>query len=322
MLPRDKVRKIMLENDPEGFNHRYPGHQKKNTLRTTLTSIGPFREISADGHEKLGKLALKMGDVGLSIYAYKDKWTANLLKITVVPDCRSVGAIGHLYLDFCEEYGGIPAQLNLDKGSEIGWQFSIQEALRDLFAPDVDSDVVPPCVLLKSVHNIIIEALWKWLKEKEGMNMKDHILRGKHENIFNSNIEHHRDLFNWIFPPLVQAELDEFKTWWNNHKIRSQKEKAMLSGHVPGDALLHPKLYGGLDCLISVSKEALTELRECLTHEEGSRDSHLRWVSEEFEATATTLYDHIGRPKITWDSSWKVFASMSEAYEELAMTDA
>ncbi|KAK7012499.1 hypothetical protein R3P38DRAFT_2550327 [Favolaschia claudopus] len=99
MVSRDAVHTTMLEHFPEGFNQRYPGRKKS----TSLSAIGPYHEVSSDGHEKLAAGALKMGGLGLPIYAYKDKWTAYLLKMNVVPNCRTVGAIGHLFLDFLEE---------------------------------------------------------------------------------------------------------------------------------------------------------------------------------------------------------------------------
>ena len=92
---------------PKGFDLRFPGKKKQPTPHTTLFSLGPFNEVSADGHEKLGQQALRMGDLGLPIYAYKDKWSGNLLKINLIPNSRSPGAIGHLYLDFVEESGGL-----------------------------------------------------------------------------------------------------------------------------------------------------------------------------------------------------------------------
>jgi hypothetical protein len=95
----------MLEHFPAGFTARYPGRTKSTIVRQSLSAIGPYHEVSVDGHEKLAALALKMGDIGIPIYAYKDKWTAYLLSIFAVPDCRTVGAVGHLYLDFLDETG-------------------------------------------------------------------------------------------------------------------------------------------------------------------------------------------------------------------------
>lgn len=58
---RDIVRKIMLEDNPGGFDAYYPGKKHNGTTRKPLMSVGPWQEISGDGHEKPGHLALGMG---------------------------------------------------------------------------------------------------------------------------------------------------------------------------------------------------------------------------------------------------------------------
>ncbi|KAJ7659812.1 hypothetical protein DFH06DRAFT_1130567 [Mycena polygramma] len=260
---RDTIRKIMLEHFPLGFDNRFPGKKKSGIPRTALNSNGSFHEVSSDGHEKLGKQALEMGDIGLPIYGYKDKWSDTIPFMRFVPNSRTKGAIGHLYLDFIEDGGAIPIQLTTDKGSEIGWQYAIQDALR----------------VIKSVHNTIIEGFWRWLKEKMGLNLKSIILVGKEERIFNANVDFHLPLFYWIFVPLLQARLDEFRLWWNHHRVRTQPEKNMPSGHVPLDAFDHPQNYGGLDCRIPVPQAAVDELREMVTEDVGPRDAHLSWFT-------------------------------------------
>jgi hypothetical protein len=96
----------MHEQFPAGFDIRFPGKKKSQTPRVPIFSLGPFYEVSADGHEKIAQQALKMGDIGLPIYAYKDKWSDMLAKICLVPNIRKPGPIGHLFLDFAEEIGG------------------------------------------------------------------------------------------------------------------------------------------------------------------------------------------------------------------------
>jgi hypothetical protein len=103
---RDTVRAIMHEHFPDGFDKRFPGHNKPQIPRSPLRSSGPFHEISADGHEKLSELALRMGDIGLPIYGFKDKWSDVVLKLVCVPNCRTIGPVAHLYLDLVEEHGG------------------------------------------------------------------------------------------------------------------------------------------------------------------------------------------------------------------------
>ncbi|KAF7288886.1 hypothetical protein MIND_01404500 [Mycena indigotica] len=202
-----------------------------------------------------GAQALQMGGVGLPIYAFKDKWTTELLKINVIPNDRTNAAIGHLFLDFVAEKGGIGLQITVDKGSEIGWMLAIQDSLRHLF--------------------------------------------------------------NWTFPPLIQAELDEFQQYWNSHTVRFQKEKLMPSGHVPSDAREHPEAYGGIDCFIQVPRATVNELRETLSEEVGPREQHLEWVSPSFDVFATLVYNSIGKPLLTLENSWKVFSDMASKMEAL-----
>ena len=107
LFPSRVVRQTMRDHFPQSFEERYPGKRKTLVPRQGLTALGPFHEICSDGHEKLGKQGLQMGNVGLSIYAWKDKWSGCLLKIVVTPDCRSAGAVGHLFLDLLEQLGGM-----------------------------------------------------------------------------------------------------------------------------------------------------------------------------------------------------------------------
>ncbi|KAJ7291675.1 hypothetical protein C8J57DRAFT_1588176 [Mycena rebaudengoi] len=291
MIPRDTVRKIMLEHFPLGFDNRFPGKKKSAIPRVGLNSNGPFHEVSSDGHEKLGKQALDM----------------------VEPQLR----LDICNLDFIETTGAIPIQMTTDKGSEIGWQYAIQDALRHAFAPDIDPEIYPICRIIKSVHNTIIEAFWRWFKEKKGLNLKAVILIGKVERIFSPNVEFHLQLFYWIFVPLLQAQLEEFRIWWNHHRVRSQKEKNMPSGHVPYDALDHPQNYGGMDCRIPVPQAAVDDLRQMVTEDVGPRDAHLSWYSAEFHVLADQVYAEIGRPTLSVDTAWDVFQTMLEPMANL-----
>ncbi|KIM37961.1 hypothetical protein M413DRAFT_20190 [Hebeloma cylindrosporum] len=187
----DTIRKIMQEYFQGGPVKRYLGQKKPRVNRQPLSALGPYHEVAADGHEKTAKM-------------------------DVVPDCRSAGAVGHLYLDLLEQLGEIPMQLNLDKGSKIGWQIAFQIALRCVSLSKFSNDILP--YYSPDIHNIIIEALWQWHHEKAGHNLH---------------------LFYWIFVLVVQAALDEFCTWWNQRTVHWQSEKDMPSGHVPDDAASH-----------------------------------------------------------------------------------
>ena len=109
----------------------------------------------------------------------------------------------------------MPQQLNLDKGSEIGWQVAFQVSLRcvliilfaarekladnsmsmcisDAFAPQIDQNIYPSVALLKSTHNIVIESLWGWLRQKTGFNLREIILQGKSDRLIDPDVPYHR----------------------------------------------------------------------------------------------------------------------------------
>lgn len=112
--------------------------------------------------------------------------------------------------------------------------------------------------------------------------------------------------------PLLQKELDNFQQWWNNHRVRTQAKKDMPSGHVPSFALQYPSQLNGVDCRIEVPKEAVTQLREILEEDTGmSREECFRWYSDEFAQTALTTWESIGKPAVSLDNAWDVFAQMS-----------
>ncbi|KAJ7617958.1 hypothetical protein FB45DRAFT_872402 [Roridomyces roridus] len=311
----DLIRQIMVEHYPGGFEVRFPGRKNRRVIRVPLRASGPYYEISSDGHEKLAPAALRMGGVGFSIYAFKDKFTDALVFIKVLPDIRSAGAGGHIFLDFVEHTGFIPIQLTTDKGSEVGWIYAFMAALREMYAPDIDPALYPFHVLIKSVHNTVIEGFWRHLKEKLGLNLKDYLLRGRAEHLFNPHDPLHEPLFYWIFSPLIQRELDDFADWWNNHRVRHQHDKIMPSGHVPSHAMEYPELFGALDCRIKVPQVAIDALRDQISGEEGPKSQFQSWpgLTAEFDVYACRVYEEIGEPTLTMETGWDVFVNMTVA---------
>lgn len=61
-----------------------------------------------------------------------------------------------------------------------------------LLAPELDVGEYPTSVAIKSVHNTVIESMWRWLRKTTGFNIKELILRGREERIFHPHLEYHR----------------------------------------------------------------------------------------------------------------------------------
>jgi hypothetical protein len=105
ILFRDTIREAMKDNAPGAAKRRCPGNKTK-IPRKNLTSQGVFQELHFDGHEKLSSAALKMGQVGISIYGSRDHVSGVACNLRAVPDARHAVVIGHVYLDLVLEFGG------------------------------------------------------------------------------------------------------------------------------------------------------------------------------------------------------------------------
>jgi hypothetical protein len=142
----DECRSILHDHFDEEFDTRFI-RSKGAIDRIPLNCLGPWHQIHCDGHEKLNSQALEMGVVTLPIYAFKDQFSTFVLTMRVLPNIRRVETIGHLYLDLAKDYGrtwscslfwtflvdvfvGIPLQLVMDMGTEVGDMIRAQAYLR------------------------------------------------------------------------------------------------------------------------------------------------------------------------------------------------
>ncbi|KAJ2935897.1 hypothetical protein H1R20_g1196, partial [Candolleomyces eurysporus] len=279
LIPRDLIRKILACHAPEGLERCFPGAGR--IKRAQLSAPGPGWQYHADGHEKLNAQALKMGGVGLEIYGIKDQWSSFLLHLVVVPNNRLADTIGHVYLDMIEKYNHIPLTMVTDKGSEIPFLFAHQTGLREAYTPELDVTKIPPVLQLKSVHNTPIELLWHWFSDTCGLNIKEVIISGYEMGIYNPNNPIHpyvvttisfsvlhlarslvSQLFNWVWPKALQLQLDRFATYWNNHKVRTQRNKANMSGLTPRHAFITPDPTRYTKCYVEIDRVVVDALRE------------------------------------------------------------
>ena len=113
----------------------------------------------------------------------------------------------------------------------------------------------------------------------------------------------------WLWPPLIQQELDKFRHYANNHRVRKQKDKILPSGVSPNMAYLFPEKFGATNCLEPVD---LTVVQEILDGLQEEKERLTDWgVPEEFAARAKTVYDTLPVEEVTLLNIWLVFALMA-----------
>ncbi|KAH7904526.1 hypothetical protein BJ138DRAFT_1119331 [Hygrophoropsis aurantiaca] len=311
LIKRDNVRQILHDHFDLEFEKRFVGHMD-GLRRIPLDCLGPWHQEHLDGHEKLAEQALRMGEgVSLPIYGGKDQYSSFVPYLRVLPNVRCARTIAHAFLDFVEEYGCIPLQLTTDKGSEIGEMVRCHERLRLNAAPEFTIERWPAAIQVQSKHNTPIEGFWRWKRAGEGHSIKSAIFIGKDAGLFNPNNHMHVQVFRWLWPPLVQERLDEFREYWNNHRLSPQKHKLLPSGTSPRQMWLAPESVraNARNCSISVDTNLVRQLREELGGAE-ERERLMNFVDAEFKAAADDALGQLGYPIITLSSAWDVFVAV------------
>jgi len=158
-------------------------------------------------------------------------------------------------------------------------------------------------VFLRSVNNITIERGWVPLRIQWGDNVK--IFWEAGNDIYNSDNQYHRDLVQWLWPTLIQQELDELKARFNCHKIRYDSTSLLPSGVSPEVAYSLYEDYGAQNCLQPVDPDVVQNLMDEL----GGEDV-IRFVSVAYAARAQEVFDSLDVPKIMFENVWKIFQTM------------
>ncbi|KAJ7883937.1 hypothetical protein B0H14DRAFT_3746214 [Mycena olivaceomarginata] len=298
----------MADIDPDGAETRFPGWRRQPKQRGHLTDTGVYYELHFDGHEKLNFKALRMGPVGIDIYGSRCHSSSRMFKFLAVPNARCSSTVGHYYLDLVEK-NGVFVQATVDGGSETGELYAAHVALRQV---KISLEEAPPFVALKSTDNIPIESSWNLFTNYVGLDIKQIILLGKSLNYFHPGLQVHIDLFNWLWPKIIQLSLDDFVDYWNNHKIRTQRNKLLPSGFSPNYICDFPDRFG----LTHFGTPAPSEFVDALGQNiPKSRAECYRWVSDEFDERASEIYDHIRAPKLLLTEGWTIFCRMLPHFE-------
>lgn len=114
----------------------------------------------------------------------------------------------------------------------------------------------------------------------------------------------YRNLFKWLWPQILQIQLDKFVDYWNNHRVRFQADKPNISGTSPRHAFICPESFGAQDCRIDVEQRTLDALRAEIPV---SRKDAMRWVDDVFAEEAQSAYEQIGSPVLIPTAGWIVF---------------
>ncbi|KAG2144454.1 uncharacterized protein EDB93DRAFT_1251690 [Suillus bovinus] len=282
LLTRKYVTDEMRQHEPDRFAQW--GLSKKKISHQPLVSLGLHHQWSGNGHDKLSR-------IGFPIWAIRDQWSRKWLGMWVIPNNRLKTSIAYLYLSLVHELGGMPLQTTTDCRSKTTNVYGFATALREIFSPNLSTDELPAHRFPKSVHNITIERGWLRVRVQWGDNMKVFWEAG--EEIYNDMDPCQYALVQWLWPRLIQQELDTLKHRLNTHCVS------------PNVAILLHKDYDAQNCLQLVDCDVVKNLME----EIGGEDL-IHFVDSEYSAAAQLIFDGLGFTILTFENVWSMFSAM------------
>ncbi|KAJ7816284.1 hypothetical protein B0H14DRAFT_3744049 [Mycena olivaceomarginata] len=281
------------------FSAREPTAQK--IFRVQKYPLGIQECWSGDGHDKLYK-------IGFPIWMMVDDATSKVLKAWVVPSNHMGDIIAYLFLCLAEEYGGVPLQTTTDCGSETTLLYGIVNAIRDMFHPGLGEAQIQAHNYLRSVHNIAVERTWLRLRLDFGDTAVLNFNQGVADLKYNSDDPGHYELCQWLWPRLLQKDLDKWASFRNGVPIRKQKGKPGPSGVKAmsrNEAFTNFDSWGGVNCLQKVDKDVIRQMREDM-----GGDALIAFSTPEFAARAEQAFESLGPVALTQKNVWDVFQAM------------
>jgi hypothetical protein len=109
----------------------------------------------------------------------------------------------------------------------------------------------------------------------------------------------------WLWPALIQAELDKLCHHFNNHVSRKDRGKQLPSGCSPDVAMALYQKYGGENCLQPVD----TNVIDALIAEMGSSEI-LQFVPPAYAEQAQKVYDSLRIGELAFQNVWNIFSRM------------
>lgn len=209
-VPRETVRLLLKEIDPEGVETR----KAKSLRRRTYHTPGPNCVWHVDGYDKLKPY-------GFPIHGCIDGYSRKVLWLKVCRTNNNPAVTGQHFLDAVKKYGGCPTLLRSDNGTEN----VIMAGIQSYFRCDGEDDLagVKAHRYGSSHTNQRIECWWSFLRKNRSnwwINFFKDLVEAGH---LNTASDLHKECLWYCFAQLLQQDLDFVKQHWNSHYIRKSR---------------------------------------------------------------------------------------------------
>ncbi|KAH9466394.1 hypothetical protein Pst134EB_001450 [Puccinia striiformis f. sp. tritici] len=286
--------------DPEGVDNR----TKRVLKRRVFNVPGPNFIWSADGHDKLKKF-------GITMYGFIDAWSRKVLAVHVHVTNNDPRHIGYYYLNLVKSLGGIPRRTTTDQGTETIHMAGHQINLTEQFNLEcIDSP--QSHLFTKSTHNQKIECLWSQLMKQYNCEVIKALFDAEEKEYYNPNDPLQKLLFLYLWVPLLQRGLDEWKVNYNLFQRRPDKKSMLPSGCSADWCYTYPDQEDGEQGIVTVPTTAVDALQSAFyPNLEDMMRTLPAWFTESIDELVQGL--RITIPLVDVHNVWAIFADMDLA---------
>ncbi|KAJ8668913.1 hypothetical protein QAD02_000172 [Eretmocerus hayati] len=199
---------------------------------------GPDYCWHCDNHDKWKRF-------GFAIYGIIDGFSRKVLSIQVASTNNKPEVISYQYVKTIVELDRIPTILRTDKGTEAPIMGDMQMALRSFH--DDEHAGLNSYKTGRSTSNQRIESWWRQFRQRLGQYYMDLFKIMEREGILNLGNPLHIEGLRYCFGHLLKEEIESTIQEWNEHRIRKQSNRNVLSG-IPNELYDCPEMVGATDC--------------------------------------------------------------------------
>ena len=233
-VPRSVIMFLLQHMDPEGVARR-KSHRLK---RRTYFSLGPNYCWHIDGYDKLKPY-------GFPVHGCIDGFSRKILWLQLLLSNNNPSLIADCFLQSLRENtpGRVPRRVRSDCGTENVLVCAMQCYMRRNHQDDYSGDRAH--VYGTSHSNQRQEAWWSFYRRCSSSWIIDFFKKLTEDDEYHPNDTLELACAQFVFGPLVQKNLDEVASLWNNHYIRRSKH-SQINGR-PNELYYMPEIHGFID---------------------------------------------------------------------------
>ncbi|KAK7461697.1 hypothetical protein VKT23_008124 [Stygiomarasmius scandens] len=296
------------------YFHIYESHlikfrKGRNLVRKQFWSAGVNDIWAFDQHDKWKY------KFGLALHVCVDPFSGYILWLKIWWTNSNPVLILSYYTEVVEETGYVCLVTQSDLGTENVGIANAHTVLRQLHDPTLQGTIQHRYMAEKK--NVMPEIEWSQLRRRWTPGWEDLLDWGVQQGWYSVENELENFVFRWIFIPLLQRELDLYRTRKNYTAKRKDKNKILPHG-VPADINRNPKQYNSENFSINVNPEHLESVKAQFIPE-GHAVFDL--VPPSFNELISNVYEELGKPEVNRSNVWNVYCILLERIRDVHAED-